>query len=186
MKKLMMVAAVIIAAACANAAQFSWTALQLKDGYNSGKEGYTAAAATGTAYLIMSAELSQADFMAGAKSGTYTAANIGTVASSSKALAAGNVAQTTFFFDTAVATDGKEAAYFVVFSADGKYFYTSAEKQATVQDVGAGAFSFAVQSTSNTIGTGAGTWQSTNVPEPTSGLLLILGVAGLALKRKRA
>ena len=30
----------------------------------------------------------------------------------------------------------------------------------------------------------AGTW--TAVPEPTSGLLLLLGVAGLALKRKRA
>lgn len=31
---------------------------------------------------------------------------------------------------------------------------------------------------------GGGAWQS--VPEPTSGLLLLLGVAGLALKRKRA
>ena len=31
---------------------------------------------------------------------------------------------------------------------------------------------------------GAGTW--TAAPEPTSGLLLLLGVAGLALKRKRA
>ena len=30
---------------------------------------------------------------------------------------------------------------------------------------------------------GGGTW---NVPEPTSGLLLLLGVAGLALRRKQA
>ena len=29
-------------------------------------------------------------------------------------------------------------------------------------------------------------WQTASVPEPTSGLLLLLGVAGLALKRKRA
>ena len=36
-------------------------------------------------------------------------------------------------------------------------------------------------------GTGAATsWQTAAVPEPTSGLLLLLGMAGLALKRKRA
>ena len=38
-------------------------------------------------------------------------------------------------------------------------------------------------------GTGFGTagdWSPASVPEPTSGLLLLLGVAGLALKRKRA
>ena len=34
------------------------------------------------------------------------------------------------------------------------------------------------------IGTGIANWQT--VPEPTSGLLLLLGVAGLALKRRRA
>ena len=38
--------------------------------------------------------------------------------------------------------------------------------------------------TTQTAGLGAGTW--TAVPEPTSGLLLLLGMAGLALKRKRA
>lgn len=32
----------------------------------------------------------------------------------------------------------------------------------------------------------ASSWTAVNVPEPTSGLLLLLGVAGLALKRKRA
>ena len=33
---------------------------------------------------------------------------------------------------------------------------------------------------------GAGWYSVSNVPEPTSGLLMLLGVAGLALKRKRA
>ena len=34
--------------------------------------------------------------------------------------------------------------------------------------------------------TGATAWSTAAVPEPTSGLLLLLGMAGLALKRKRA
>ena len=33
---------------------------------------------------------------------------------------------------------------------------------------------------------GASDWQAVNTPEPTSGLLLLLGFAGLALKRKQA
>ena len=36
----------------------------------------------------------------------------------------------------------------------------------------------------NTAGTATGGWQT--VPEPTSGLLMLLGMAGLALRRKRA
>lgn len=35
-------------------------------------------------------------------------------------------------------------------------------------------------------GSTATAWSTAAVPEPTSGLLLILGMAGLALKRKRA
>lgn len=34
--------------------------------------------------------------------------------------------------------------------------------------------------------TGATAWSSAAVPEPTSGLLILLGMAGLALKRKHA
>ena len=187
MKKLVIVATVAFAALCTQAAQFKWSALQVKDGYNSGTEGYTAANLSGvTAYLIISSELSQSDFIAGAKDKTYTSANISSVAASSKALARGNIASTTFDYATAVATGSKETAYFVVFNSDGSAFYTSAEAQATVIETGSGTFSFGNQASgSATLGTGsAGSW--TAVPEPTSGLLMLLGMAGLALRRRRA
>ena len=40
--------------------------------------------------------------------------------------------------------------------------------------------------TVGSIGSGIANWQAESVPEPTSGLLLLLGVAGLALRRRRA
>lgn len=59
-----------------------------------------------------------------------------------------------------------------------------AEKTATfTSSTGAKLLAFGDQ-TSYT--QGAGKWTSTSVPEPTSGLLMLLGMAGLALRRKRA
>ena len=85
-----------------------------------------------------------------------------------------------------------ENAFLVLFdnasAADASYYaYTGTMQSLPVGDGGApiglafGEFASAVQSG----------WQSTSggpspIPEPTSGLLLLLGVAGLALRRKRA
>ena len=52
--------------------------------------------------------------------------------------------------------------------------YQSETVSALAWAVGSGSFSFE----------GNGTWSA--VPEPTSGLLMLLGMAGLALRRKRA
>ena len=77
-------------------------------------------------------------------------------------------------FDTATVT------------ADSNYYVTTASGNVkTVDPAGTASSSFTVASQSTYTQGNAGAWTAA-APEPTSGLLLLLGVAGLALKRKRA
>ena len=71
--------------------------------------------------------------------------------------------------------DTNYSFYFTSTDADGNT-YKSETVTATALGTGFGSITFE----------GGGTWTAAAVPEPTSGLLLLLGVAGLALKRKRA
>ena len=83
--------------------------------------------------------------------------------------------------------------YFLCFDQDNNYMYVSPVANTVWDDMEArhacnidalGTSHLPAESASSGF-QGAG-WYTQSVPEPTSGLLMLLGVAGLALKRKRA
>ena len=83
-------------------------------------------------------------------------------------------ASTTYY--SILVAEYKDATYGDMYMAAAKEFSTSAQGQATVANVFGGAATAATG--------GVRDWQA--VPEPTSGLLMLVGLAGLALRRRRA
>ena len=166
MKKLLVLAAVVAMASASQAASYIW-------GFQSGEiEGPTAAYSDadgfltgGTAYL----------YIAGSLVATATqdaeAFNFG-------AFDAGNPVSS-----DAVSSTAGQAYTLVLRTSDDAYEITYSGTSTSYEVVGMGT-STTIMNLVDTTPYTAGSW--TAVPEPTSGLLLLLGVAGLALKRKRA
>ena len=78
---------------------------------------------------------------------------------------------------TAMATESKMGSDVKIAP---EWLYTDAEPIET------GTFAAKVERTGGDYGWGEAWYAASSVPEPTSGLLLLLGVAGLALRRRRA
>lgn len=185
MKKLMIAFVAVAMAACANAAAWSWSsssAAKVPGGTDalSGANiylffGYASSSAANTAKATLLASLREGNAISG-----Y---------SQSATLNASGVLETQEF----TADAAKFYAFAVILADDAagnSYMFQSANKNATGADVGVAGLDFDISSTTlkalDATGTGAGWYQTAAAPEPTSGLLLLLGVAGLALKRKRA
>ena len=145
MKKLIIAAAIVCAAAMSQAAMANWDGFDITD--------INGAAYTGSAtlYCVEIAGLTSSGSISGGEL-------VGALIDDDRL-----IADTTYHF------------YFTSTDAAGNT-YQSETQSALAQAVGGGFATFE----------GLGTWTAAPVPEPTSGLLLLLGVAGLALKRKRA
>ena len=119
---------------------------------------------------------------------THAELNAGTAAGtwSYNATTASAVNQTTL----GLAGNTKYSVYAVIFDTEAitdasKFYVTTASAAAQTYDNSAG--------TTRTFGIGAQTasatssnWHSVSVPEPTSGLLMLVGLGALALRRRRA
>ena len=161
MKKLLVLAAIIVAGVAANAASFKWTAANIYGANGTDKFSGTA---------DMYAYLATAD--------ASTAVKVASASIVSGVVKNGTANGYTFASDDL--TSGTAYNFYFVIEDNGKAF-TSVVKTATGADVGDaglawGNMATATQSASN--------WAA--VPEPTSGLLMLLGMAGLALRRRRA
>ena len=180
MKKLIVALAAIALGVAANAATVGWSLATGANTYGNyayqffviGQNGADSIA-TITALLDAGTSTDSYAFGSGLTSAT---AGAGTVAAgaSGKSLDAGTYTSFFVLFDSDAPTAGDK---YVVVSGAANLTKTISPTTATVTFASGNA---------NSIVSNPANWQTYGVPEPTSGLLLLLGVAGLALRRKRA
>ena len=184
MKKLMIALVAVAIGFAANAASFTWKATS---GYLYDGADTPAKITAGSAYLLFTSALTQSDLVtAFAADATAAASSVATKSVSTGTIGDNaRIALTEFTAD--VTTD--QTAYFVVFNGDNMYVSATADALYTAigtSDILFGSMSTSSKAFNDIAGGYAGVGWYGAVPEPTSGLLMLLGMAGLALKRKRA
>lgn len=169
MKKLMILAIALASVACVHAAAVTWNSGAFSAGFSDpdGKKLTTAMGYTMTAMFYEDAAMTKA--VTTSASSTVNAMT-GALSATTGDLFAGD----TTYYVKAIIDNGTSMKETDVVS-----FTTPTTGNANIN------FTTGQNLGGSSTWSSAG-WQPSAVPEPTSGLLLLLGVAGLALKRKKA
>jgi hypothetical protein len=185
MKKIMTFAILVAASVTLNAASYQWSSTGSV--YTPGTQ---TAMAHIDAYLFDVDTVSQATLLAGLREGkSITSYSALSTYSGDQAKIA------TTKFDVSLDPGANLNAYFAIVTTvgDTDYVYISNQKTGAAQATLTTSLSFASQSTNSGKVNGLsdafsnpGWYTTAAVPEPTSGLLMLVGLAGLALRRRRA
>ena len=203
MKKLMIAAAVAFAATFANAGAYTWgfvSGADVQPGLDPDIQGEDAYMTGGTAMLFLGTLAQTATGEGSGIDAKYTLDFTGLTFIASS----GNNGDPTYdyghgsfdasYTNDAIDNQGGQAYTLILFEDSGVtdyanyegYYYAYTGTSLGSQDADSGT-DFAELTRSTPIG--GSDWRTAGaeaIPEPTSGLLLLLGMAGLALKRKRA
>ena len=179
MKKILMAVAIVCAAVCAHAATVNWT-IGYIEGAGAGGNGWSGTALSGadiTAQIFVSATADFAttvvfdtDTVTGAEDGYMFGSSVGTM-----------VADTDYYAKVVI-TAGNSKLESNVYPIQAYSFAETTAEPVFAFASEAGNVGGALDATYGTFNSAG--WQA--VPEPTSGLLMLVGLAGLALRRKRA
>ena len=196
MKKLMIVAAIVCAAAVSQGASILW------GGDIAQADGVNAVGTGSVAYLIRGATTAEAAVSTITVDGTdWSAWTTDTGASivAAHTLTASQASSSYHFEGSYTITGAADAGYYSLVVVDGQAgaagltgSYNYAGQNTLVDPTSGAAVDLTIgdnwaSGTAPWVGNGGfNAVQFAAVPEPTSGLLLLLGMAGLALKRKRA
>ena len=184
MKRLMLAMATAIIAATVQAASVSWSTVAMFDDTGTGSKVKDGA----KVYVYLMDKTTYdgmtdiwASYGADVLAGGSNAANAGGSATGKYT----NKATVSAPKDTAVANTAYYAAIITTFGTGDAMKYYAEKASVTTGDDGNASFSAGIGKLDSATAA-AGAWTTASVPEPTSGLLMLLGIAGLALRRRRA
>ena len=177
MKKLIVGIALVACALSAQATKVTW-------GLSAGNALDATKISTGTMYLVYASDSTAINWSAFDSQSSFTDASIAAAGFDKTidtfAYSSTSISKTSTITPSSSGLSGSKNFYVICINSAADYVAYSPTAQTA-------SISTSTMTTPKTQLASAFTYmQAQSVPEPTSGLLLLLGVAGLALKRKRA